>query len=93
MLLKIRKECVELNDCYNVIINKKARYEIEYKILKKQVEEFECERDENENIDEFVELIRNTLIKIDFFVITIITFKKLFNSLIFTNDKKSNIEN
>jgi cell division protein FtsB len=52
MLFKIRKENVELNDFYNVIINEKARYEIEYERLKKRVEKLERELDnKNENVE------------------------------------------
>jgi hypothetical protein len=98
MLIEIRKKNVEINNFYNVIINEKARYEIEYERLKKRVEELEQKRnnDENENVeslDVFVESVRNASIKIDAFVSTIIsTLKKLLDSFIFINDKNSNIE-
>jgi esterase/lipase len=91
MLIKIKKENVKLNNFYNVIVNKKAKYEIEYERLKKRVEKLE-----NENVkslDVFVELIRNALVKIDVSVSTIIkTSKKLFDLFIFIDDKNSNIE-
>jgi hypothetical protein len=35
MLIEIRKENVKLNNFYNVIVNERARYEIEYERLKK----------------------------------------------------------
>jgi hypothetical protein len=35
MLIEIRKENVKLNNFYNVIINEKAKYEVEYERLKK----------------------------------------------------------
>ncbi len=101
MLIEIRKENVKLNNFYNVIINEKAKYEVEYERLKKWVEELERERDdENENtksLDVFVELMRNALIKINVFVfvmttINIATSKKLFDSLILIDDKNSNIK-
>ncbi len=41
MLIEIRKENVEINNLYNVIVNEKARYEVEYERMKKRVEEFE----------------------------------------------------
>jgi acetate kinase len=95
MLIEIRKENVKLNNFYNVIINEKVKYEIEYERLKKRIEEFE-----NENVksfDVFVESIRNASIKINVFIlvmttINIVTSKKLFNSSILIDDKNSNIE-
>ncbi len=48
MLIEIKKENVKLNNLYNVIINERIKYEIEYERLKKRVEELEHERD-NEN--------------------------------------------
>ncbi len=101
MLIEIKKKNVKLNNFYNVIINKKAKYEIEYERLKKQIEEFKHERDnENENMksfDVFVESIRNASIRVNVFVfvmtmINIVTSKKLFDSLILIDDKDSNIE-
>jgi hypothetical protein len=102
MLIEIRKKNVELNHFYNVIINKKIKYEIKYERLKKRVEELEQKRnnDENENVesfDVFVEWIRDALIKINVsvFVMTTVnisTSKKLFDSLILIDDKNSNIE-
>ncbi len=41
MLIEIRKKNVEINNLYNVIINERARYEVEYERLKKRVEELE----------------------------------------------------
>jgi chaperonin cofactor prefoldin len=58
----MRKENVMLNDEYNKIVNDKTRYEVEYKLMKKRLDELE-NIDENENVesfDVFVELIRNT---------------------------------
>ncbi len=102
MLIEIRKENVKLNNLYNVIINERDKYEVEYERLKKRVEELEHERDnENENmksLDVFVESIRNASIRVNasVFVMTTIniaTSKKLFDSFILTDDKDSNIEN
>jgi predicted nucleic acid-binding protein len=98
MLIEIRKKNVKINNLYNVIIDERTRYEIEYERLKKRVEELEQERnnDENENVeslDVFVESIRNASVKVDASVSTIIsTSKKLFDSSILIDDKKSNIE-
>jgi hypothetical protein len=98
MLIEIRKKNVEINNFYNVIINERTRYEVEYKRLKKRVEELEQKRnnDKNENVESFnvfVELIRNASVKIDVSVSAIInTSKKLFDSSIFIDDKNSNIE-
>jgi flagellar biosynthesis regulator FlbT len=99
MLFEIRKKNVELNDFYNAIIDERARYKIEYKRLKKRIKELEDQRenvDEHENaesLDVFIEFVRNASIKIDVFVMTIVvTSKKLFDSLILTDDKNSNIE-
>jgi hypothetical protein len=98
MLIEIRKKNVEINNFYNVIINERTRYEVEYERLKKRVEEFEQERnnDENENVESLdvsVESVRDASVKIDAFVSTIIsTSKKLFDSSIFIDDKNSNIE-
>jgi predicted nuclease with TOPRIM domain len=101
MLIEIRKENVELNNLYNVIVNERARYEIEYERLKKRVEELEHERsDENENmksLDVSVESVRDASIRVDVSVfvmttINIATSKKLFDSLILIDDKNSNIE-
>ncbi len=98
MLIEIRKKNVEINNFYSVIINEKTRYQVEYERLKKRIEELEQDRnnDENENVESlnvFVEFVRNALIKIDVFVMTIVvTSKKLSDSLIFIDDKNSNIE-
>ncbi len=101
MLIEIRKENVKLNNLYNVIINERAKYEVEYERLKKRVEELEHERDdENENMksfDVFVESMRNASIRVNVSVlvmttISIATSKKLFDSFILIDDKNSNIE-
>jgi hypothetical protein len=101
MLIEIKKKNVKLNNFYNVIINKKAKYEIEYERLKKWIEELEHERDnENENmksLDVFVESIRNASLRVNVsaFVMTtinIVTSKKLSDSFILIDDKNSNIE-
>jgi hypothetical protein len=61
--------------------------------MKKRLEE-EIEKNESKKPrDVFVESIRDTSIKIDVFVMTIImTSKKLFDSSIFIDEKNSNIE-
>ncbi len=95
MLIEIKKENVKLNNLYNVIVDERARYEVEYERLKKRVEELE-----NENVkslDVFVESVRDASIRIDvsIFVMTTIdiaTSKKLFDSSILIDDKNSNIE-
>jgi predicted nuclease with TOPRIM domain len=101
MLIEIRKENVKLNNLYNVIIDERARYEVEYERLKKRVEELEHERDdENENmksLDVSVESMRDASIRINVSVfvmttINIATSKKLSDSLILIDDKNSNIE-
>jgi hypothetical protein len=101
MLIEIRKENVKLNNLYNVIIDERAKYEVEYERLKKRVEELRHERDnENENMksfDVFVESVRDASIRINVSVfvmttINIATFKKLSDSLILIDDKNSNIE-
>jgi predicted nuclease with TOPRIM domain len=101
MLIEIRKENVELNNLYNVIVDERARYEVEYERLKKRVEELEHERDdENENmksLDVSVESVRDASIKVDVSVfvmttISIATSKKLSDSFILIDDKNSNIK-
>jgi predicted nuclease with TOPRIM domain len=101
MLIEIRKKNVELNNLYNVIINERAKYEVEYERLKKRVEELEHERDdENENmksLDVSVESVRDASIKVNVSVfvmttINIATSKKLSDSSILIDDKDSNIE-
>ncbi len=98
MLIEIRKKNVEINNFYNVIINEKARYKVEYERLKKRVEELEQKRnnDENENVESLdvsVESVRDASIKVDASVSTIIsTSKKLLDSFILIDDKNSNIE-
>jgi predicted nuclease with TOPRIM domain len=101
MLIEIRKENVELNNLYNAIVDERTRYEVEYERLKKRVEELEHDRDdENENmksLDVSVESVRDASVKVDVsaFVMTTIsiaTSKKLSDSLIFIDDKDSNIE-
>ncbi len=101
MLIEIKKKNVELNNLYNVIIDERARYEVEYERLKKRVEKLERERDdENENmksLDVSVESMRDASVRVDVsaFVMTtvnIVTSKKLSDSLIFIDDKNSNIE-
>jgi cell division septum initiation protein DivIVA len=95
MLIEIRKENVELNNLYNVIVDERARYEVEYEKLKKRVEELE-----NENVKSFdvsVESVRNASVRVDVsaFVMTTIsiaTSKKLSDSFILIDDKDSNIE-
>ncbi len=61
--------------------------------MKKRLEE-EVEEDEFEKSrDVFVESVRDTSVKIDVFVMTIImTSKKLSDSSIFIDEKNSNIE-
>jgi hypothetical protein len=99
MLIEIRKKNVEINNLYNVIVDERARYEIEYERLKKRVEELEDQRenvDEHENaesLDVSVESVRDASIKVDVSVMTIVvTSKKLSDSLILIDDKNSNIE-
>ncbi len=95
MLIEIRKENVKLNNFYNVIVNERARYEVEYERLKKRVEELE-----NENVkslDVSVESVRNASVRVDVSVfvmttINIVTSKKLSDSFILIDDKDSNIE-
>jgi hypothetical protein len=91
----MRKENVMLNDEYNKIVDDRTRYEVEYERMKKRLEEFE-NIDENENfesLDVLVKSVRNASIKVDAFVIAIVTSKKLSDSFIFIDDKDSNIEN
>jgi regulator of replication initiation timing len=81
MLIEIRKENVKLNNLYNVIINERTKYEVEYERLKKRVEELEQKRnnDENENVESFdvsVESVRDASVKIDASVSTIISTSK-----------------
>jgi predicted nuclease with TOPRIM domain len=101
MLIEIKKKNVELDNFYNVIINERAKYEIEYEKSKKRIEKLEHERDdENENMksfDVFVESMRDASIRINVsaFVMTTIniaTSKKLSDSFILIDDKNSNIE-
>jgi hypothetical protein len=101
MLIEIKKKNVKLNNLYNVIINERAKYEVEYERLKKRVEKLKHERDnENENmksLDVFVESVRDASIKVNVSVfvmttISIATSKKLSDSLILIDDKNSNIE-
>ncbi len=98
MLFEMRKENVMLNDEYNKIVSDKTRYEVEYEHMKEKLDELE-NIDENENVeslDVFVESIRNASVRVDVFmttIINIVTSKKLFDSLILTDDKDSNIEN
>jgi predicted nuclease with TOPRIM domain len=55
MLIEIRKKNVEINNLYNVIVDERTRYEVEYERLKKRIEKLEQERnnDENENVKSF----------------------------------------
>jgi hypothetical protein len=99
MLIEIRKKNVEINNFYNVIIDEKARYEVEYERLKKRIEELEDQRenvDEHENaesLDVSVEFVRDASIRVDVSVMTIVvTSKKLSDSFILIDDKNSNIE-
>ncbi len=97
MLIEIRKKNVEINNLYNVIINEKARYEVEYERIKKRVEELEQNRnnDENENVESLnvsVESIRNASVRINVSVLVMTTSKKLLDSSIFIDEKDSNIE-
>jgi hypothetical protein len=97
MLIEIRKKNVEINNLYNVIINEKARYEVEYERIKKRVEELEQNRnnDENENVESLnvsVESIRDASVKVKVSVFVMTTSKKLLDSSIFTDEKNSNIE-
>ncbi len=98
MLIEIKKKNVEINNFYNVIVNEKTKYEVEYEKLKKRVEELEQKRnnDENENVESFdvsVESVRDASIKVDAFVSAVINMsKKLLDSFILTDDKNSNIE-
>jgi translation initiation factor RLI1 len=50
MLFEMRKENVMLNDEYNKVVDDKARYEVEYKRMKKRLEKFENDN-ENENVE------------------------------------------
>jgi regulator of replication initiation timing len=83
MLFEIKKEYVELNDFYNEIVNEKAKYKIENERLKKRVEELknQCENvNEHENAESlnvFIKFVQNAFIKVDVFVITIVTIKSL----------------
>ncbi len=97
MLIEIKKENVEINNFYNVIINERTRYEVEYEKMKKRVEEFKQNRnnDENENVESLnvsVESIRNASIRVNVSAFVMTTSKKLFDSSIFTDEKDSNIE-
>ncbi len=95
MLIEIRKENVKLNNLYNVIINERAKYEVEYERLKKRVEELE-----NENVkslDVFVESVRDASVRVNvsalvMTTISIVTSKKLSDSFILIDDKNPNIE-
>jgi hypothetical protein len=66
--------------------------------MKKQIEELEIEEESDEHeqlesLEMFVNAVRDTLIKIDVFVMTIImTSKKLLDSSIFIDEKNSSIE-
>jgi cell division septum initiation protein DivIVA len=95
MLIEIRKENVKLNNLYNVIIDERAKYEVEYERLKKRVEELENEI--VKSFDVSVESVRDASIRVNAsaFVMTTIniaTSKKLFDSFILIDDKNSNIE-
>jgi pyrimidine operon attenuation protein/uracil phosphoribosyltransferase len=95
MLIEIKKENVKLNNLYNVIVDERTRYEVEYERLKKRVEELE-----NENVKSFdvsVESVRDASVKVDvsalvMTTINIATSKKLSDSSILIDDKNSNIE-
>ncbi len=98
MLIEIRKENVEINNFYNVIINERTKYEVKYERMKKRVEELEQNRnnDENKNVESlnvFVESIRDASIRVNVSAFVITTSKKLSDSFIFIDDKNSNIEN
>jgi hypothetical protein len=98
MLFQLRKENIELNDEYNKMFEEKTRLETQYQRMKKQIEKLEIEEEfekheQFESREMLVESIRNTSIKIDVSVMTIImTSKKLLDSSIFINEKNSNIE-
>ncbi len=93
MLFQLRKENIELNDEYNKLVDEKTRLKIDYQRIKKRLEE-KIEEDEFEKSrDVFVESVRDTSVKIDVSVMTIImTSKKLSDSSIFIDEKNSNIE-
>jgi hypothetical protein len=97
MLIGIRKENVEINNLYNVIIDERTKYEVEYEKMKKRIEELEQNRnnDENENVESLnvsVESIRNASVRINVSVLVMTTSKKLLDSSIFIDEKDSNIE-
>jgi hypothetical protein len=80
------------------LFEKKTRLKAQYQRMKEQIEKLEIE-EESEKHEQFksremfVDSIRDTSIKIDVLVTTIImTSKKLFDSSIFINEKNSNIE-
>ncbi len=98
MLWNFRKKNIELNDEYNKLFEKKTRLKTQYQRMKKQIEELEIEEESDEHeqlesLEMFVNAVRDTLIKIDVFVMTIImTSKKLLDSSIFIDEKNSSIE-
>ncbi len=93
MLFQLRKENIELNDEYNRLVNEKTRLKADYQRMKKRLEEEVKEDEFEKSRDVFVESVRDTSIKIDASVMTIImTSKKLSDSSIFIDEKNSNIE-
>ncbi len=97
MLIEIRKENVELNNLYNVIVDERARYEVGYERMKKRVEELEQNRnnDENENVESLgvpVGSVRGASVRVNAPASVMATSKKLPDSLILTDGKDPNIE-
>ncbi len=80
------------------MFEKKTRLKAQYQKMKEQIEKLEIEEKsekhkQSESREMFVNSIRNTSVKIDVFVITIImTLKKLFDSLIFIDKKNFDIK-
>jgi hypothetical protein len=88
LLFQLRKENIELNNEYNKLIKKKARFEVEYQKMKKRVNKFEEE--EFESLKMFIKSVRNTSNSI--VISDLIIWKKLLDSSIFIDEKNSNIE-
>ncbi len=96
MLFQLRKENIELNDEYNKMIDEKTKLEVEYLEMKKRLNDFEKEEksekhEQFKSLDVFVESVRNTSNSI--MISNLIILKKLLDSLIFIDEKNSNIEN
>ncbi len=89
---------IELNDEYNKLFEKKTRLEAQYQKIKEQIDELETEEEfekheQSKSREVFVDSVRDTSVKIDVLVMTIMTSKKLSDSSIFIDEKNSNIKN